>query len=317
MSARVTTVFLIALLTALVAVACSSAATPTPSPTATPRLTGAPRVTPVPTPTPEGPDLQAQNREVVRRFGQDFSEAQSGWDTFRQEFADWRRSITSCSRSDRQRDLNQSVVDFQPVARAVTALRFPLGTDEARSSLAAALSTEESGLRELRDTWVTAGTGAFAAYEDARTEASIGRLEARAKLARAEAIPGISALNTALQAAEDEWNAFHERYDQWRAQDGDCSQATVRSRLNDFAAQFDDVLGSVTAISRPSVVRPLAERLIDAVTTESQALWELRDGWVPYETGPWDRFDDRIAGAAQQRRQVQSSLDELTFQYGL
>ena len=70
------------------------------------------------------------------------------------------------------------------------------------------------------------------------------------------------------------------------------------------------------AIQRPSVARPLGEQLIDAAVIESQALEALRAGWAPYNDAPWDAFLAARSQADLLRRQVRSSLNELSLAFG-
>ncbi len=206
----------------------------------------------------------------------------------------------------------------------------------------------------MREGWTPVSDAAFSLFELARTTPVIGRQEARARIVELIAIaesegptptpeppepppPGIppgflppepppaplagqESLETFKGALEDSWvswDAFHDRFDDWRRSDGDCAHADVRGRLTAFAREFDSVLGRVNALVRPSVVRPLAEQLIEAAVSESLALAGLRDSWTAYDAGPWSAFDTARRSADGLRRQVRSSLDELNLQYGI
>ena len=113
------------------------------------------------------------------------------------------------------------------------------------------------------------------------------------------------------------WDDFHRRFDAWQRAYGECPQALVRGKLREFVAQFQGLAGRVSALERPSVVRPLGESLIDAAAQESQALEVLRDSWQPYDLDAWVRFRDARSQVDLLRRQVRSSLDELALEYGL
>ena len=120
-----------------------------------------------------------------------------------------------------------------------------------------------------------------------------------------------------LQASSGDWDAFHARYDEWRASDGRCAHGDVRDKLTSFASEFQAVLARVDQLVRPSVVRPLAEQLIEAAVSEAEALGRLRDRWTAYGPAPWRAFDATRGGADQLRRQVRSALDELNLQFGV
>lgn len=336
----------------LLVAACASDAGSTPEPErSTPTVS--PTSTPVPTPTPVDDTKARQAAAALGAFGADAAVLAVDWDAFRVRFDDWRGSIESCGEADRRADLRSWVVDFGAVSLAAASLDFPSGSAAARDSLTSAITLEEGGLRELRDGWTPGSDAAFTLYERARTAAVIGRQEARARIVELIAIgesgdpsepepappppPGIppgflppepppapladedtlAAFKIELEESWVSWDNFHLRFDAWRRTDGDCAQSEVRDRLEAFARDFDAVLGRVNTLVRPSVVRPLAEQLIEAAVRESEALAGLRDAWTAYDAGPWSALDGTRRGADGLRRQVRSSLDELNLQYGI
>ena len=127
----------------------------------------------------------------------------------------------------------------------------------------------------------------------------------------------LTSFQETLQASNAGWDAFHRRYDAWRASDGDCPHDAVRDKLTTFATEFESLVGRVNRIVRPSLVRPLAEQLIEAVVSEAGGLATLRDSWNAYDSGPWSAFDASRSEADQLRRQVRSALDELNLRFGL
>ena len=337
----------------LLVAACTSDAASTPVPErSTPTVS--PTSTPVPTPTPVDDTEVRQAAAALGAFGGDADVLAVDWDAFRVRFDDWRGSIESCGEADRRADLRGWVVDFGAVSLAAASLDFPSGSAAARDSLVNAIILEEGGLRELRDGWTPGSDAAFALYERSRTQAVIGRQEARARIVELIAIaesgdpapdpeptaplpPGIppgflppepppapladtDTLGTFKAALEDSWvswDEFHLRFDAWRRTDGGCAHSEVRDQLTAFARDFDAVLARVNALVRPSVVRPLAEQLIEAAVLESEALAGLRDAWTAYDAGPWSALDATRRSADGLRRQVRSSLDELNLQYGI
>ena len=339
----------------LLAAACANDdPTATPRPPLTPTPTVAGQVAPTPTP---GLDATEASREqtvrVVRQFSEEFTGLSTAWSGFERDFDEWRHGVAGCGVADRQADLAMWVNDFRAVVTAVTAVDLPSGTSDVRLGMASAFGNEENGLQALRDTWVPGSNAAFAAYESARTTASTLRQSARARLFELVALldatpvptptpeegppggfgpPGVpspdstappatadelAALGTDLDAAEEVWDAFHERYDTWRAADGSCDQQAVRNRLLEFSVQFGQIVDLATAVQRPSVARPLGERLIDAAVIESQALGVLLTNWVAYDPTPWTAIALARAQADFQRRQVRSSLGELNLEFGL
>jgi hypothetical protein len=124
-------------------------------------------------------------------------------------------------------------------------------------------------------------------------------------------------LETAIATAVVGWDAFHASYDRWRATGGPCERDAARTALARFAVDFTAVVAQADAIVRPSAVRPLAERFIDAAVAEGETLNDLASSWIPYATAVWNVFDQRVGRADDLRRQVRSSLDELNLEYGV
>ena len=344
---------MLASMVALLAAACASGGPTSPAPTSTPPPVADATPTPFPTPTPVDDTEARQAAAALGAFGADAAVLAVDWDAFRVRFDDWRGSLESCGEADRRADLRSWVVDFGAVSLAAASLDFPSGSAAARDSLTSAITLEEGGLRELRDGWTPGSDAAFTLYERARTAAVIGRQEARARIVELIAIgesgespepeptapppPGIppgflppepppapladedtlATFKTALEDSWVSWDNFHLRFDAWRRTDGGCAHSEVRDRLQTFARDFDAVLGRANALVRPSVVRPLAEQLIEAAVRESEALAGLRDAWTAYDAGPWSALDGTRRGADGLRRQVRSSLDELNLQYGI
>jgi hypothetical protein len=331
---------LVSILLVLLAACTSDDPTSAPAPTAT-NVSAPPTTVPTVTARPDtSAAKRAQTAAVVSAFGEAFVAAESSWDAFSAEFDTWQQGFTGCGTTDRSSDLAAWVVDFRVVVTAVTSVAFPVGTDAVRTSISNALSGEEAGLQTQRDTWRPGSNAAIAGYETARTSASLLRQTARVALIALMAqeaadaaitpdpeatpdpdAPAVATGEELLQLQEDiataeaAWDAFHTRYDAWRATDGSCNQGSVRSKLGGLNSDFNAVLDAVSDISRPSVVRPLAEQLIDAAVAQSQAIQALLDGWVPYDAAPWDAYAATSDRAASLRRQVRSSLDELELDF--
>ena len=78
-----------------------------------------------------------------------------------------------------------------------------------------------------------------------------------------------------------------------------------------FAGQFNDVNEVTLSLSRPSSVRGLADKLIEASQEEAAALRRLRDGWQPGDTLLLEAVaSKRVASAAAQKK-VEDKLVDL------
>ncbi|MBI4329455.1 MAG: hypothetical protein HY685_06285 [Chloroflexi bacterium] len=314
------------LLLLLILMACTPVPTPTSPPPASPTPTVAPRPSPTPTPIPA--EVREQVRPVIVGFDQAYRRVNQQWDSLYRAYLTWRQKLTDCSERDRRADLRAWVTEFQPLVERVAGLELPSDTAEVGKLLADAVAQEERGLRMLRDTWSPGSSTAFQGYEDSRVAAVPLRQQATARLggliAQADekvtptaGLPKLMELRDQVKELGSLWESFHQKYDAWRQRDGDCEAEAVHEAIKGFAAEFQGVSAAVFAISRPATVRPLAERLMEAVTTEGRALEALRDQWQPYDESHFVRYADVVAEASKLRRQVASELDQLLHQYSI
>jgi len=81
------------------------------------------------------------------------------------------------------------------------------------------------------------------------------------------------------KAISEDWDKLHGDLDAWRAGLVSCTANAVQSSLGGFAGRFAGITESARALPRPSVVRELADTLIQAAEQEETALRLLRDSW--------------------------------------
>ena len=135
------------------------------------------------------------------------------------------------------------------------------------------------------------------------------------------------------------WEEFHDDFDSWREGLVTCNADSVRAALRGFAGRFGGITATARALPRTSVVRALADDLIQAAEEEEEALRLLRDTWQPSpaalalvsagggtdeESGqddgfnppqavfPFERVDTARAAAAVLRKEVADALSDRT-----
>jgi hypothetical protein len=86
---------------------------------------------------------------------------------------------------------------------------------------------------------------------------------------------------TAHRAINKEWDTFHGSFDSWREGLVACDASSVRVALLQFGGRFSGITEAARALPRPSVVRELADKFIQASEKEEEALRLLRDTWRP------------------------------------
>jgi hypothetical protein len=81
-----------------------------------------------------------------------------------------------------------------------------------------------------------------------------------------------------------EWDTFHGSFDSWRERLVACDASSVRVALLQFGGRFSGITEAARALPRPSAVRELADKLIQASGKEEDALLRLRDTWRPEDS---------------------------------
>lgn len=89
---------------------------------------------------------------------------------------------------------------------------------------------------------------------------------------------------TGHRAITKEWDAFQGGFNSWRERLVACDASSVRVALQQFGGRFSGVTEAARALPRPSIVRELADKLIQASEKEDEALRLLRDTWRPEDS---------------------------------
>ena len=114
-----------------------------------------------------------------------------------------------------------------------------------------------------------------------------------------------------------DWDGFHEDYDDWRATEGGCDRAVAIQALGEFAARFDALTDAVRALPRATFLRPLGELFVVAAELEDEALRHLRNTWHPFDASVYEALDRERNEAKRLRRQVAVGVQDLIAQHGI
>ena len=125
------------------------------------------------------------------------------------------------------------------------------------------------------------------------------------------------ALEESLLAVTNLWNEFHREYAQWRSTQEGCDRLAAVETLGTFSVRFGELAASARTLPSLTVMRPLVELLVEAAEQEGDAMRQLRDSWVPFDTRVYARYDQKRNEASRLRRQVSSSLSALLPEYGI
>ena len=113
------------------------------------------------------------------------------------------------------------------------------------------------------------------------------------------------------EAVGQEWDRFHQEFDQWRAGLTSCHRSSVQEALQDFAVGFNTVTEQARDLPRTSVTRELANTLIAAAEAEETAFRQLRDRWQPNNISLFEAVEQQRSEAARAQKEVEDLAMEL------
>ena len=113
-----------------------------------------------------------------------------------------------------------------------------------------------------------------------------------------------------------EWDAFHDRYDQWRRTEGGCNRAEVARELARFNVEAGRLAQKVRDLPHLSHLLPIYDALVDAAEREEGAVRSLANSWQPFTVDAFKAVDTERVAVDRLRRQAAIGLEELEDRFG-
>ena len=113
------------------------------------------------------------------------------------------------------------------------------------------------------------------------------------------------------QAVGQDWDRFHQEFDQWRAGLTFCHRSSMQEALQEFAVGFNAVTEQARNLPRTSVNRDLSNVLIAAAEAEESAFRQLRDRWQPNSLSLFETVEQQRSNAARAQKDVEDLALEL------
>lgn len=113
------------------------------------------------------------------------------------------------------------------------------------------------------------------------------------------------------QAINQDWDRFHDKFDQWRGSLPECEVSAARAAFRGFAGDFNEVPAKALGLPRPSSLRTVTDKLIEASQGEGAALRRLRDRWQPGDTSLSEGVDQARSAAAVIQKEVEDKVADL------
>ena len=163
----------------------------------------------------------------------------------------------------------------------------------------------------------------FDVFEDTLDETKITRKQAVRELdALIEGVSeedkkALAEFTRAFAALMDDWDDFHQDFDQWVRTEGDCDRAEAINDLNRFNQGFSALTAQVRNLSQAAYLRPSSDLLSEAVEREGAALRSLASTWAPYESDVYRGLDAERANASELRRLADRRTQEVMERNGM
>jgi chemotaxis protein histidine kinase CheA len=108
-----------------------------------------------------------------------------------------------------------------------------------------------------------------------------------------------------------DWDAFHQRYNDWRRTEGGCDRTEVLQALGQFSIRIDELGRQVRDLPESGYLLPMYTLLVEAVEREEGAVRALRNSWQPFTVDAFIAVDQERDNANRLRRQANIGLQEL------
>ena len=120
----------------------------------------------------------------------------------------------------------------------------------------------------------------------------------------------------ALTDLRQNWDAFHQDYDDWISAEGGCDRAAATQALAGFNQRFNELGAQVRGLSQAAALRPSSDLLVEALAGEAAALRSLHNLWRPFETDLYRDLDQQRVNADNLRRLAGRRTQEVMERFG-
>ena len=109
----------------------------------------------------------------------------------------------------------------------------------------------------------------------------------------------------------ERWDAFHQRYNEWRRIEGGCDRSEVLQSLNEFNIRIGELVRRVRNLPQTGYLLPMYNLLVQAAEREEGAVRALRNSWQPFTVDAFIAVDRERDAANGLRREAKIALEEL------
>ena len=127
----------------------------------------------------------------------------------------------------------------------------------------------------------------------------------------AENLADIENFNIHYKRLVAEWDAFHQRYNDWRKTEGGCDRTEALQALDRFNQRLGELGRKVRDLPQSGFLLPMYTLLVEAAEREEGAMRTLRNSWRPFAVDAFRAVDQGRVDSDRLRRQANIGLQEL------
>ena len=197
-----------------------------------------------------------------------------------------------------------------------TATESATGTDSSTSD-----SAEQSGANGSTTTQASGSDGDglpdFEALdmvtdENAKVLKSANRsIEDLADSDAEEGLAELQVFDTEYARLTSAWDAFHDRYNDWRKSDAGCDRTQVVQDLEEHSLQIAEIARDVRNLPSTGSLLPIYSLLTEAAARDEDAIRTLRYTWQPFSVDAFKAVHQERTNTESLRRQAEIAVQEL------
>ena len=273
-------------------------------------------------------------RRALMRFSDALDAVSDDWNAFHDDYAALQEAAVHLDSFAVIAELDKLVVQFDAVVEAVSGLPAEGATEGAAGTLQAAADAEREALlavhAKMQENLTallegqsplphpTGPTGTPLDEMEPIFEESEAVLEQVSRTVRLlvdddpeEKLADVENFEVHYAALLAAWDAFHERYSDWRRTDGGCDRTEVLQSLDGFNLRIGELGRDVRSLPQSSYLLPMYNLLVEAVEREEGTIRALRNSWRPFTVDAFKAVDQGRLTADRLRRQAAVGLQEL------
>ena len=127
----------------------------------------------------------------------------------------------------------------------------------------------------------------------------------------AENLADVQSFQSYFEMLVQEWDAFHQQYNDWRSTEGGCDRVVVAEDLSEFNVRIGELGRKVRDLPQPGMLLPIYTLTVQALDGEEVAMRTLHNSWRPFTIDAFRAADQERMNSDRLRRQAGIALQEL------